>query len=191
MVSAGCWPTCPGSSRELSLTQCVSFFIFLCLYLKPRSYPSAVFVLPANLTTFAFVIRVQMCFMIEQLLRTAAPPPRGVHQACLCKLSCRLFFFFFQKHVWVCFCVYPAGSWCLRIIGSLYKNVPKYTAAETASVNPTKLPALAAQATINNKKPAPTSPKPCLPGAVCAHTLAFPLSQSKMIESLLGITAHL
>lgn len=62
---------------------------------------------------------------------------------------------FFQKHVWVCFCVYPAGCSCLHIIGSVYKNVPKHTAAETASLNPTKLPAHAAQATINYKNPLP------------------------------------
>lgn len=145
------------------------------------------YVLPASPTTFAFLIRVQMCFMIEQQLRTAAPPPRGVQQACLCKLSCCLFF---QKRMWICFCAYPAGCWCLHIIGSVYKNVPKHTAEETASLNPTKLPALAAQATINYKNLLPP-PRSCACRALCAHTLAFPLSQSKMIESLLGITAHL
>lgn len=41
---------------------------------------------------FAFVIRLQMCLMIEQFLRTAAPAPSGVQQAHLCKLSSLLFF---------------------------------------------------------------------------------------------------
>lgn len=151
------------------------FFKFLRLYCKYRSYPGAVCVLPASPTTFASLIRVQMCFMIEQQLRTAAPPPRGVQQACLCKLSCCLFF---QKHVWICFCVYPAGSWCLRIIGSVYKNVPKHTAAETASLNPTKLPALAAQATINYKNLLPP-PWSCACRALCAHTHSLCLSRSQ------------
>lgn len=41
---------------------------------------------------FAFVIRLQMCLMIEQFLRTAASAPSGVQQAHLCKLSSLLFF---------------------------------------------------------------------------------------------------
>jgi len=112
--------------------------------------PGAVCALPASPTTFAFVVGLQMRFMVEQLLHAATPPPRGVQQPCLCKLSCCLFFFIYlQKHVWVCFCVHLAGSSCLHIIGSVYKNVPEHTAVETASLNPTTLPALAAQATIN------------------------------------------
>lgn len=104
-VSAGQWPTCPGSNEHSPLLErwyfyvpvipflySGVFFIFLCLYFKHRSYPSAMCALLASPTTFAFVIGLQMCFMIEQLLHTAAPPPRGVQQACLCKLSCCLFF---------------------------------------------------------------------------------------------------
>lgn len=109
-----------------------------------------------------------MCFMIEQLLRTAASPPRGVQQACLC--SRHAAFFFPKACVGLLFCVHLARCLCLQIMGSLYKNVPKHTAVKSfLKPNTTATPCSSRHH--KWQEPARPSLKPCRR----THTLAcFP-----------------
>lgn len=59
-----------------------------------------------------------------------AAPPRGGQQACLCKLSGCLFFFFFPTACVGLLCVHPAGCSCPHRIGSVQKNAPEQRAME-------------------------------------------------------------
>lgn len=121
------------------------------------------------------------------------------------------FFFFFRKHVWVSFCVFLAGCSCLHIMGCASKPVPKHTESCGKSL---------LKGRQRSHPQPPSGPRPCshLTEAVPAgglrsvhthtyththihththththhtHTHSPCLAQSEMIESLLGIIAHL